>query len=165
MKRGEIYYVSRPSTGGVIRATGRPAVVVSCDRLAATSPAIEVVFLTTQTKRPMPTHAHLTATGTPSTALCEQVSTVSIESIGDRIAACSPQELAAIDDAIMHSLGLTAYLDFAPARMRSDVTVAPVEVKDPEADALRAENAALKAKLEQSERFAELLLDKIGGAR
>lgn len=107
MKRGEIYFIRPASTVGSEIAKGRPAVIVSNDALNATSEVVEVVFLTTQPKKELPSHAHVEATGTPSTALCEQINTVSKSRVGDYFGECSEEEMHAIDLAMMNALGLT----------------------------------------------------------
>lgn len=114
MRRGEIYYCTQSvTTGDVIWSENRPCVVVSNDHLAATSPVVDVVFLTTQDKKPMPTHAQVFSTSRPGTALCEQIVAVPKSALGDYAATCSPEEMAAIDEALIASIGLSARLDFA----------------------------------------------------
>lgn len=106
--RGDIFYVHK---GG--RVTGseqypeRPAVVVSNNIGNSNSSIVEVVFLTSQEKNPLPTHAKVLC-NVPSIALCEQINTVSKERLGNFIRACSDKEMAAIDKAIMISLGIDA---------------------------------------------------------
>ena len=108
VKRGNIYYIAKGGYGftGSEQEAGRPAVIVSNDVLNSTSPTVEVVYLTTQPKRDMPTHVVIRTTGKVSTALCEQVTTVSVDRIGDLFGTCSAQELSMIDIAITESLQL-----------------------------------------------------------
>ena len=108
MRRGDIYYIANHNTCGAEIAKSRPAVIVSTDTLNATSDVVEVVFLTTQPKREMYTHVELNATGRQSTALCEQINAVSKLRVGDYIGCCSVEEMAAIDRALLESLGLAA---------------------------------------------------------
>lgn len=106
MRRGEIYIVkSRYSVGSEI-AKARPAVIVSNDALNATAEVVEVVYLTTKPKKELPTHACIHATGVPSTALCEQIDSVSVTLVCHRVGVCSEEEMAAIDRALMSSLRL-----------------------------------------------------------
>lgn len=107
IKRGEIYYVTPPadSIASEPRKT-RPAVVVSNDRNNTHSTNVEVVYLTTARKSPLPTHVPIDATGLSSTALCENVQTVSTERFGRYLARCSASELRAIDRALKISLDL-----------------------------------------------------------
>lgn len=106
MKRGEIYYISYRETTGAEISNARPGVIVSNNALNATSDVVEVVYLTTQPKKDLPTHAHIRATGVDSTALCEQVDTVSKLKVGAYCGTCSPEEMAAIDMGLLASLNL-----------------------------------------------------------
>lgn len=106
MKRGEIYYIYHRNTVGSEIAKGRPAIIVSADNLNATSEVVEVVFLTTKPKKDLPTHVGINATGITSTALCEQVTTVSKTLVGDYFGECSKDEMYGIDRALMRSLGV-----------------------------------------------------------
>ena len=107
-KRGEIFYVMRDGmqTGAEIYH-GRPAILVSNDFLNATASVVEVVFLTTQPKKDMGTHVRITSTGRTSVALCEQITTVAVERLGNYIATASDKEMREIDDAIARSLSLS----------------------------------------------------------
>lgn len=107
-KRGEIFYVMRDGmqTGSEIYH-GRPAIIVSNDILNATSSLVEVVFLTTQPKKDMGTHVRITSTGRLSTALCEQITTVAVERLGNYIGTASGKEMREIDMAIGQSLSLS----------------------------------------------------------
>lgn len=77
--RGDIYYIMPfyTVTGSEQRA-GRPGVVVSNDINNRHSPNVEIVFLTSQEKKPLPTHVPVMCR-VPSTALCENIQTVSKE--------------------------------------------------------------------------------------
>lgn len=71
------------------------------------SPNVEVVFLTSQEKKALPTHVEVIAR-VPSTALCENIQTVSKERLSDFIRFCTTSEMKAIDKALLHSLGIEA---------------------------------------------------------
>ena len=106
MRRGEIYYINIPaSTGSEIRKA-RPGIIVSNDKLNGSSGLIEVVYLTAQPKEDRPTHVSIRSSDRPSTALCEQVNTVSKARVGDYCGTCTPEEMAAIDAALLVSLGI-----------------------------------------------------------
>jgi len=107
-KRGDIVFVRdyRHTTGSEQDAV-RPAVIVSNDKGNFFAPIVEVVFLTTQEKKPLPTHTTVMCK-VPSTALCEQISTVSKERITEYIRSCTDKEMQAIDRCMKISLGLTA---------------------------------------------------------
>lgn len=107
--RGEIFYISRAGAYNEIGSeqyAGRPAIIISNNIINQNSETLEVVYLTTQPKRDLPTHVTVRASGRVSTAICEQVTTVSSTRIGDYYGECSPQELSAVDAAIASSLGL-----------------------------------------------------------
>jgi mRNA interferase MazF len=108
MKRGEIYYIeSRFNEVGSEQRAGRPAIIVSNDKCNASSPTVEVVYLTTQTKNDLPTHVDIRCTQRNSIALCEQINSVSVDRIGDYLCTCSDYEMELIDAALAISLGLT----------------------------------------------------------
>lgn len=109
VERGEIYWIE-PS---VWKDTGehgikkrRPAIIVSSDAINNRDWTYEVVYLTTQPKRDEVTHVAVRSGITISTALCEQISTISSEQIGDYVGTCTDAELASIDAALMISLGM-----------------------------------------------------------
>ena len=106
MKRGEIYLIKRRDCIGSEISKARPAVIVSNDILNATSRVVEVVYLTTKPKKELPTHACINATGVPSVAICEQIDSVSLQLACAQVGTCSEEEMAAIDRALMASLGL-----------------------------------------------------------
>lgn len=110
MRRGDIYIVknNRPTTGHEM-AKSRPAVIVSADGLNATSSVVEVVYLTTQPKKELPTHASLNSTGRESTACCEQIDSVAVQRLGHYCGHVTDDEMAAIDAALLASLGLQAH--------------------------------------------------------
>lgn len=104
--RGDIFYVKKtgPVTGSEQDA-GRPAVIVSNEYGNEYSTIVEVVYLTKQEKTPLPTHCTVVCK-VKSTALCEQIYTVSKERLGEYVKTCTEDEMAAIDRCLMISLGL-----------------------------------------------------------
>ena len=104
--RGDIFYVKQ-----FVRVTGseqtaeRPAVIVSNNTGNYHSEMCEVVYLTTKEKKPLPTHVDVMCK-IPSTAMCEQIYSVSQERLGDFVRSCTAEEMDAIDKALMISLGL-----------------------------------------------------------
>ena len=106
--RGEIFYIMKDGAQvGSEIYHGRPAILVSNDFLNATASVVEVVFLTTQPKKDMGTHVRITSMGRTSIALCEQITTVAVERLGNYIATASDKEMREIDDAIAQSLSLS----------------------------------------------------------
>lgn len=109
IKRGDIYYVERsqyaPSTGSE-QWSGRPAIIVSNDKNNEFSQTVEVVYLTTRPKVDLPTHIDIRSSQKPSVALCEQVTSVSLERIGDYVGHCADQEMQMINAALAISLDI-----------------------------------------------------------
>lgn len=105
--RGDIFYVkmsNRMYDTGVLDA-GRPAVVVSNNQGNYHSGYVQVVYLTTKEKKPLPTHVPIICR-VPSTAMCEQVQTVSKDRLIEYVRTCTEKEMKQIDEALMISLGL-----------------------------------------------------------
>lgn len=107
VKRGDIFYIanSKYYATNPENEAGRPGIVVSCDELNEHSPSVEVVYLTTKDKKPMPTHVPILCK-INSTALCETIYTVSKDRLGDYVRTCSDEEMAAIDKGMLRSLGI-----------------------------------------------------------
>lgn len=105
--RGDIFFIHEDAYVGSEQKAGRPDIIVSNDTNNKYSPNVEIVFLTSQEKKPLPTHVEVVAK-LPSTALCENVHTVSKERLGDFIRMCSTAEMTKIEEALYLSLGLTA---------------------------------------------------------
>ena len=57
INRGDIFYVNPSETVGSEQRSGRPAIIVSNPLCNEHSPVVEVVYLTCQYKKPMPTQA------------------------------------------------------------------------------------------------------------
>lgn len=137
--RGDIFYIKK--TGNVTGSEqdpGRPAVIVSNDQGNEHAPVVEIVYLTTQQKNPLPTHCQIICK-VKSTALCEQIYTVSKDRLGDFVKTCTPYEMAAIDRCLMISLGL-------------DSEQIPAIFDEKLIDDLKAKNDDLIMKLEGAER-------------
>lgn len=149
MNRGEIYYIHSPPTVGaeIEIKKARPAVIVSNNSLTHNSGAVEVVFLTTAPKREMPTHVCINATGVPSTALCEQINTVALQRVGDCAGVCTKEEMAAIDKALLASLGIGEQIDTKPQ---------PAEVIEPSARE-KMLLAELSEALTERDRYAKMV--------
>ena len=81
--RGEIFYIRNESEySGNVQGGGRPAVIISNDIGNNAGPILEVVYLTTQEKKPLPTHVKINSSKYPSTVLCEQIDTVNKDKVG-----------------------------------------------------------------------------------
>lgn len=112
VKRGDIFYIANSKfyATNPENEAGRPGIVVSCDELNEHSPSVEVVYLTTKDKKPMPTHVPILCK-INSTALCETIYTVSKDRLGDYVRTCSDEEMAAIDKGMLRSLGIGSVIE------------------------------------------------------
>lgn len=109
-KRGEIYYIDknptyRPTYGST-QEPGRPAIIVSNDKNNIHALTYEIVYLTTQPKKDLPTHCTIRSSKYTSTALCEQITTVSNEQVRDFQGTCTEEEMRMVDACLAISLGL-----------------------------------------------------------
>ena len=106
--RGDIFYIAKhgyTQPQGSEQEAGRPAVIVSNNEANKYSRSVSVVYLTTQEKKPLPTHCEVVAR-TKSTALCEDVTTISKERLLDYVKSCTEEEMAKIDECLMVALGI-----------------------------------------------------------
>lgn len=108
-KRGDIFYISNSKCYATdpSNTEGRPAIVVSSDKLNEHADVVEVVYLTTKEKRLMPTHAEVLCK-IPSTALCETIYTVNKDRLGDFVRTCTDKEMEGVNAGILCSLGIAA---------------------------------------------------------
>ena len=99
IKRGDIYFIrdTRQSIGSEQKAD-RPAVIVSNDANNKHSGVYEVVYMTTQPKTDLPTHFITSSALRTSTVLCEQISSVYEERIGEWIGTLTPEEMKQLDE-------------------------------------------------------------------
>lgn len=104
--RGDIFYINKAVVTGSEQEGGRPAIIVSNDKNNKYSECVEIVYLTTQPKADLPTHVTITSAPQTSTALCEQILTVSKDRIGSYIATITEKEENSINKALMVSLGI-----------------------------------------------------------
>ncbi|WP_455618840.1 type II toxin-antitoxin system PemK/MazF family toxin [Eisenbergiella sp.] len=112
--------------------------VVSNDRNNENSATVEVVYLTTQPKTDLPTHAVIRSTGRISTVLCEQVHTVAVERVVKYIGQCSDKEMENIDIALMISLSLDAGTKTSKKYLEDS------QRQQEEIERLKAENESLR---------------------
>lgn len=106
LKRGSIYFINRTITIGNEMMGGRPAIIVSNDDGNRAAGILEVVYLTTAQKIELPTHVKISSSERPSTAICEQITTVSKNRLGRYVGTVTAQEMEDIDKALKISLGL-----------------------------------------------------------
>jgi mRNA interferase MazF len=76
MRRGDVWWAAlEPTVGGEIGKT-RPAVIISNDRSNAQNNRVQVVPVTSQTRRVYPSEALVTVDGGLSKAVADQIRTV-----------------------------------------------------------------------------------------
>ena len=181
IKRGEVYYVnSHNSSVGSEQRAGRPAVIVSNNANNANSSVVEVCYCTLQDKTPLPTH--VTIEKGPlvnSTVLCEQITSISVERLGDYMCRLSDDHMDKIDKALCISLGLpepAKYIPGAnvvlpePSSLREEQLAQIEELKcavdnfKAKAEALEAENRELIRECDKNEVYKDMydkLLDRV----
>ena len=94
IRRGDIFYVGGGYATGSEQHAGRPAIVVSNDKNNEHSSTVEMVYLTTRPKRDMPTHVQISSLSRASIAICEQITTVAIERIGNYHGRVTPMRVS-----------------------------------------------------------------------
>lgn len=114
-KRGEVYFIRIPAGTTVAHEIrySRPGVIVSTDALNSDSYTVNVVFLSTAAaeRHDIPADRHPLVTANKlSAAICEQVSTVDVSRLGERICRLTDDEMKSVDSAILHCLGLSLSL-------------------------------------------------------
>lgn len=105
--RGDVFWIADTQTAvGSEYTKTRPAVIVSNEANNRYSANLEIVWLTTANKKPLPTHVTLYSAPRVSVALCECVTTISKERLREYYCTLKSEEMAHIDRAIRISLGL-----------------------------------------------------------
>lgn len=109
MIRGEIYMVDLPKTTTSIQAGFRPCILVSNDKANTYSPTVQIVPLTTQEKKYLPTHVEIDRSCgllLTSIALCEQITIVSKECFKERVGKCDFNTLKKVEKGMSIQLGM-----------------------------------------------------------
>lgn len=128
ISRGEVYYISSYPTTGSEQRSGRPAVIVSNDMNNEYSSTVEICYMTLQEKTKLPTHVFVDRGACiNSTILCEQVTTVSKERVGEYMCTLPDDILDAVDKALIVSLGLDYIIE---QETNKSVSVAPSPAKE-----------------------------------
>ena len=130
IKRGDIYWITKSPyqpTAGSVQEPGRPGIVVSNDANNTFSSTLEIVYLTCQPKKPLPTHCTISSSEKTSTALCEQVHTICKEQLGDYIGLCTEDEMAQLDRCLAISLGIPDPLEDLRKALREAAVLMPGE--------------------------------------
>lgn len=111
VKRGEIYYADLSPVVGSEQGGIRPVLVVQNNTGNKHSGTTIVVALTSQIKHRLPVHVYLPAETTglkrDSLALCEQVRTISVNRLRERVGYAVPSIMEEINKALIISFGIT----------------------------------------------------------
>lgn len=170
IRRGDIYYVESIYSVGSEQRSGRPAIIVSNEKNNEHSGTVEVVYLTTQPKADLPTHVLIRSTDRESTALCEQITSVAVERIGNYKGHVTDTEMANLEIAMLVSLDLqmgpvkekvVEVIKEVPVEVIKEVPVEPTGSQTEAA--LAAELAAANAKYEVLQAMYESLLSRVFG--
>lgn len=152
--RGDIYWIQpsqyRGNGTNTMRA-GRPGVIVSRDELNENEFTYEIVFLTTTPKRDFPEHCTIRSSQKPSIAMCDQITTVSVEQLGSYIGTVTADEMASIELCMMISLGLNGQESPKKGQQEDDSI-------DIVSDDIWTENHRLKEELARAKGREEMLL-------
>lgn len=106
-RRGDIFYIAGDNAiGSEYTGSHRPAIIVSNDVCNRHSSTVEVVYLTTKFKKNMPTHVEIYSAPRLSTAICEQITTISKERIENFVGHVTEYEMRDINVACAISLYL-----------------------------------------------------------
>lgn len=149
-KRGEIYYVN-PNYSEVSTEiwSGRPGIIVSNDKNNKFSNNVMVVYLTTKPKGNYPTNVPINSTGKASTALCDQVTVVAKERLGNDCYVCTAKEMNEIDKALAIALGIDMSADAPDANPETVTTSNAYGVGYDEFIKVQAERDVYKSMVEQ----------------
>lgn len=106
IRRGDIWYIEKGYSTGSEQRSGRPAIIVSNDTNNQHSATVEVVYLTTQPKTDLPTHVQINSLSRESTTICEQITTVAVERLGNYHGHVTNEEMQELNNAMLISLGM-----------------------------------------------------------
>lgn len=147
IRQGDVYYVNRnyQEVGREIYS-GRPAVIVTNDRLIDSSALVQVVYLTTTPRQNSATHAVIKSLPRHSVALGETIGSVDKTRLGDKIGRVTRKEYSEIMDA----LGVVLRCNI---KEYPDVNDANAPVQDSIMDAIKAAAAEAVAAVLKSEKW------------
>ena len=160
--RGDIYWVEpSPYHGGgenTIRSN-RPAIIVSAESINRHRFNYEVVYLTTKPKVDLPTYCTIRSAAKPSTAICDQIQTVSYEQIREYVGTCTLEEMTTIERCMLTSLGI----EMDSPRTVSAPEPEPAQPEDTEVFNLRIQLARARHGEELMKEMYESLLARTLG--
>jgi mRNA interferase MazF len=110
IKRGDIFIVVRDNYGTEISTKhGRPAVVVSNEKINNNHKTVEVVYMTSKVLEISDTHVPIKSysyNNIQSTLICEQIDSVDMSRLVKKVGSISDDEMKLIDVALAASLSL-----------------------------------------------------------
>lgn len=128
IRRGDVFFFDKNSIRvGVEQDGGRPGIIVSNDYSNRHSEFVEVVYCTTQPKKNMITHIKIPSMSQDTTALCEQVHTLSKKKIVNRKGRITDEEMQKINKALLANFGLKAESDNAGKLAELDAAISKIE--------------------------------------
>ena len=168
-ERGEVYWVRVDGGFGVETGVGRPGLIISNDRCNNGSDAVNIAWLTTQTKTE-PWDVLTYATGKRSFVMCNQIQTVDKTRLGKYIGVLPPDDMKKVDDALEGQLDLgyvddTALkekeLEIRTLRVQMGELKAEIEKLKAEIEAHADEDVATKVEIEMWQRLYGKALDQV----
>jgi mRNA interferase MazF len=109
MNHGDIYFVDLPLLQGSVQGGRRPCVLMSNQLALDSSPVVVIIPLTSKQKKPQRTHTQLgleSGLKIQSTALCEQIITVSKERLINKIGKVPSHKMAEIAEAVKFQMAI-----------------------------------------------------------
>jgi mRNA interferase MazF len=107
MRRGDVWWVALdPTIGGKIGKT-RPAVILSNDRWNISSNRVQIVPITSQTRRVYASEAVVSIDGKLSKAVADQIRTTDKSRLLGQMGRLTDIEMQAIERAVRIQLGLS----------------------------------------------------------
>ncbi len=109
MNHGDIYFVDLPLLQGSVQGGKRPCILMSNQLALNSSPVVVIIPLTSKEKKPQRTHTKLgieSGLKIQSTALCEQILTVSKERLINKIGKVPSYKMKEIADAVKFQMAL-----------------------------------------------------------
>ena len=110
VKRGDIYYADLSPVVGCEQGGIRPVIVIQNNTGNKHYPTVIVAAITSQNKKPMPTHINLSVNecklSSDSTIMLEQVRTIDKNRLKNFVSSVTAEKMDEINQAILVSLGL-----------------------------------------------------------
>lgn len=109
IKRGDIYWIAVEEGDSVWSdepTKFRPGVIVSNDKGNMFSSYVVVVYTTTRTKKPLPTHFKTDSTPARSTVMCEDIYTIKKDRLTEYIGSLTDDEVETLNKCLSVELSL-----------------------------------------------------------